>query len=304
MNVMTLGQKVRELRLSKQMTQKELAGDFITRNMLSQIENDSAMPSMKTMEYLAEKLGKSIGYFLDEQKEETTLSSMISQLIQLNNEGNYVDSVALIEDQVANNPMFMKNQMMVDLYINSYMYLGNAYMVKANYEKAKDCYEKLLRFEGDMIIISDVYLYKIYAQLSEVHTYLSNIDEAVVYHEKGKNLINKLLAGREVQSLYMKFAEGDFEALKEGAKNLDVSGYDSYSLARFNMVLGSTYFNEGNYNEAKHYLEAALEYYNGKANNSIIAHLYEELSKCYSELGDYKNAYDYLQKAGENRIHN
>ncbi len=60
---MTLGQKVRELRLSKQMTQKELAGDCITRNMLSQIENGSATPSMKTMEYLAGKLEKPLGFF-------------------------------------------------------------------------------------------------------------------------------------------------------------------------------------------------------------------------------------------------
>lgn len=303
MSDMTLGQKVRELRLSKQMTQKELSGDFITRNMLSQIENDSAMPSMKTMEYLAEKLGKSIGYFLDHKQEETTLSTMISQLIQMNNDGDYTASVELIEEQVAHNPMFMKNQIMVDLYINSYMYLGNEFMAQGNYEEARNCYEKLLRFEGDMLIISDVYLYKIYAQLSEVNTYLSDINNATLYHEKGKNLINKLLANREVQSLYLKFAEGDYEALKAGAESLDVTDYDPYSLARFNMVIGSTYYNEGNFIKAKEHLETALEYYKNKEYNSITSLLYEELSKCYSELDDYKMAYDYLQKAGESKAH-
>ena len=44
---MTLGQKIREARQSKGMTQKELVGDYITRNMLSKIENDSAIPSDK-----------------------------------------------------------------------------------------------------------------------------------------------------------------------------------------------------------------------------------------------------------------
>ena len=46
------------------MTQKELVGDYITRNMLSKIENDSATPSVRTLEYLAKALGVSSGYFL------------------------------------------------------------------------------------------------------------------------------------------------------------------------------------------------------------------------------------------------
>lgn len=39
----------------------------MTRNMLSQIENGSAHPSMKTLGYLAEQLGKPVSYFLEEQ---------------------------------------------------------------------------------------------------------------------------------------------------------------------------------------------------------------------------------------------
>lgn len=38
------------------MTQSEVVGDFITRNMLSQIESGTATPSVKTLEYLAETL--------------------------------------------------------------------------------------------------------------------------------------------------------------------------------------------------------------------------------------------------------
>lgn len=63
---MTLGQKIREARQSKGMTQKELVGDYITRNMLSKIENDSAVPSVRTLEYLAGALGFPTGYFLSD----------------------------------------------------------------------------------------------------------------------------------------------------------------------------------------------------------------------------------------------
>ena len=63
---MTLGQKIKEARLSRGMTQKELVGDYITRNMLSKIENDSATPSVRTLEYLAGALGLPTGYFLSD----------------------------------------------------------------------------------------------------------------------------------------------------------------------------------------------------------------------------------------------
>ena len=42
-----LGRRLKEARLARKMTQSEVVGDFITRNMLSQIESGSAMPSVK-----------------------------------------------------------------------------------------------------------------------------------------------------------------------------------------------------------------------------------------------------------------
>lgn len=50
------GKRIKEARISKKMTQSEVVGDFITRNMLSQIESGAATPSVKTLEYLAETL--------------------------------------------------------------------------------------------------------------------------------------------------------------------------------------------------------------------------------------------------------
>lgn len=61
---MTLGQKIKSARLERGMTQKELVGDTITRNMLSKIENDAATPSVRTLEYLAKALDLPAGYFL------------------------------------------------------------------------------------------------------------------------------------------------------------------------------------------------------------------------------------------------
>ena len=48
-----LGRRLKAARLAKKMTQSDVVGTFITRNMLSQIESGTATPSMKTLEYLA-----------------------------------------------------------------------------------------------------------------------------------------------------------------------------------------------------------------------------------------------------------
>ena len=64
---MELGEKIRAARLEAGLSQRQLCGGVITRNMLSQIENGAARPSMDTLRYLAEQLGKSVSYFLEDQ---------------------------------------------------------------------------------------------------------------------------------------------------------------------------------------------------------------------------------------------
>ena len=61
---MELGDKLRQARLDAGLTQRQLCGDRITRNMLSQIENGLARPSMQTLRYLAGQLKKPVSYFL------------------------------------------------------------------------------------------------------------------------------------------------------------------------------------------------------------------------------------------------
>ncbi|MBQ9929741.1 MAG: helix-turn-helix domain-containing protein [Oscillospiraceae bacterium] len=61
---MELGQLLKQARLEAGLSQRQLCGGKITRNMLSQIENGSAKPSMDTLRYLADRLGKPISYFL------------------------------------------------------------------------------------------------------------------------------------------------------------------------------------------------------------------------------------------------
>jgi tetratricopeptide (TPR) repeat protein len=71
---LALGQKIKNLRIEKKLTQQEVAGDFITRNMLSKIESGTANPSLKTLELIAERLDKPITYFLENIEDESNFN--------------------------------------------------------------------------------------------------------------------------------------------------------------------------------------------------------------------------------------
>ncbi|HHP1052178.1 helix-turn-helix transcriptional regulator [Bacillus cereus] len=66
----TLGEKIKALRKEKKLTQTALAGSELTKSMLSQIENGKATPSMKTLQYIAEKLECETSFLLEEDEEE------------------------------------------------------------------------------------------------------------------------------------------------------------------------------------------------------------------------------------------
>lgn len=63
---MTLGQRLRQARIAAGLSQRQLCGAAITRNQLSQLECDRAVPSLGTLSYLAGRLGKPVSYFLGE----------------------------------------------------------------------------------------------------------------------------------------------------------------------------------------------------------------------------------------------
>lgn len=65
---MTLGEKLRQARLSAGLSQRQLCGQCITRNQLSMLENNRATPSLETLRYLAGQLGKPVSYFLEDRQ--------------------------------------------------------------------------------------------------------------------------------------------------------------------------------------------------------------------------------------------
>jgi len=65
-----LGKKIKEARIAKKMTQSQVVGNFITRNMLSQIESGVATPSIKTLGYLSQVLQIPFSQLIPDQQDD------------------------------------------------------------------------------------------------------------------------------------------------------------------------------------------------------------------------------------------
>ena len=100
--LMNIGKKIKKVRLSKAMTQSELAGEYITRNMLSQIENGSATPSVATISYIAQKLEMPVGYFLAESENDFLYSKMlcIDALKKAYSEKRYTECIEICKENL------------------------------------------------------------------------------------------------------------------------------------------------------------------------------------------------------------
>lgn len=94
---MTLGQKIKELRTKAGLTQSELCSECVTRNMLSRIEHDAALPSLGTLREICKKLEISAGYLVDETSDELPYRklSLMPEIKRLYRNAMYSEALSL-----------------------------------------------------------------------------------------------------------------------------------------------------------------------------------------------------------------
>ena len=95
---MELGKRLKQARLEAGLSQRQLCGDRISRNMLSQIENGSARPSMDTLRYLAVRLEKPVSYFLEEDVLASPNQTMMNQARNAWHKGDWAQVLQLLKD--------------------------------------------------------------------------------------------------------------------------------------------------------------------------------------------------------------
>lgn len=258
---MKLGEKIRSARLNAGMTQAELAGDFITRNMLSQIENGLAMPSLQTALYIADKLGLDAGILFSEGDNDTVyfLTRKLPELKKLFADGEYDRCIELCSDEAEGCDEACL--MMAESYLKKAYELFDA----GRFRQALRFSDNAVKYASRTVYSSDSI--KLKAEVLEVM-----ISSITPYLRQTKH------KAEEKKYLISRFAEtGDKKALAVKQSEIEqLMAAERYAEAEQQI--------KGLLKEKT--LGVPFEY-----------SLYCALEVCYRELKDYENAYKHSQIA-------
>lgn len=261
---MTLGEKIKQARQEAGLSQRQLCGDAITRNMLSQIENGSARPSMDTLRLLAAGLGKTVSYFLEEDAVTSPNLQVMTDARAAFDEKNWARVLKILEDYRQPDELFRREyQLMLDL-------------------------SELALAEDALAQGKTRYAEELLAEPVSSHYCTEELERR-----------RKLLLARAVPELTGKIARElpnlDEELLLRAAaaleqRNADRSGAlldaaENHNTPRWNYLRGEVYLAKGQYTKA------AVCYL--KAERDLPERCIPKLEQCYRELGNYEKAYEY-----------
>lgn len=263
---MTMGEKLRLARMEAGLTQRQLCGDEITRNMLSQLEHDSARPSMKTLSYLAGRLGKPVSWFLEEACTVSPNGECMERARGAYDAGHFPEVLEALASFREPDAIYDRERQ--QLLILARMALARQAMEQGHYPYARELLEQAgeqgktaAYYTEDM----ENHRLRLLAQVPGTRVQLPGLDwELLVY------------AGAAV-------TDGDWDR----AGNL-LDAVQDKTLPRWNLLRGEIYWQERAYLAAKACYHAAEERYPKET-----AH---RLEQCYRELGDFKRAYEYACK--------
>lgn len=268
-----LGVKIKQLRKSKKMTQAALAGDIITRNMLSSIENGAANPSIKTLEYLAERLGVSVSYLLSDEEDLLPYEKKraIDKIYRAYEAENYKACINIINSlSDTDNEL---NYMLTDAYLQ----LGKKSIENGALETAK-----------------------------------KNLNQADFYSQKTKipsqhlraQIAMYLAVATNIQSPLLEFNSEEY--VSAIAKSVDYEFFKYLTLDFSYPYICPSYrlhieakalIKDRKYNEAiKLLLRAVEETTNEGYDAFVIFGIYTDLEYCYKQMYNFEKAYLYSTK--------
>jgi len=125
----SLGTRIRKLRKERKLTLEALAGERLTKGMLSQIENDKAKPSMESLEYIAERLKVKASELLEEIAP-STIRHLLEQVetiyaeIKLGNTENQQQIIEMINPYVEDLPLSYEAGRLLYIYATAQYQMG------------------------------------------------------------------------------------------------------------------------------------------------------------------------------------
>lgn len=117
----TLGERIREIRKQRKMTLDALAGDQMTKAMMSYIENNKANPSMESLSYIAERLGVKVSELLEDINPQE-VREVLGTVEKIFAEGNYKQIINIAEPYVDRLDQGYESARLLELYGRSLYY--------------------------------------------------------------------------------------------------------------------------------------------------------------------------------------
>lgn len=261
---MELGEKLRQAREDAGLSQRQLCGEEITRNMLSQIEHGTASPSMKTLRFLAERLGKPMSYFLEDTAVVSPNLEIMTSARRLYDAGEDAQAALVLEGYQRPDPIFDREKELL-------LALCRLNMAEKALKENKEPYALTLlqSMEGKTAYCGPelerrrlLLLGRIRGQ--KVSASLPSLDEELLLRAE------EALAGQTPE---------------RAAKLLEAA--EDHGTPRFFFLRGQAYMGQKAYGEAINCFHRA---------EGTYPQVYPLLEICYRELGDYKRAYEYACK--------
>lgn len=266
---MTLGEKIRAARLEAGLSQRQLCGDTVTRNMLSQIENGSARPSMTTLRVFAARLGKPISWFLEEDVVSSGEAEAMERVRGLYAQGNFPEAMDALEDCGQNSSLFDQEKRLLGILLRMKLARNACREEKTVYAA------KLLE---QVKVLGDDCIY--YSELLERQRLLLLADTG----RESPAVLASLLPPADRELLLRAEA-----ALMSGEPaDAFLESCQSRDSSRWHLLRGEAFF------AAKDYEAAAVHF--TSAENAYPDQALPRLESCYRELGDFQKAYEYAVK--------
>lgn len=287
---MTLGEKIRRARIERGMTQKDLVGDYITRNMLSKIENNGATPSVRTLEYIAGRLDLPTGYFLGDFTASGGMSpDGLDDMRAAYKEGRYYDCIALLEES--------KTAGSTDegylLRALASLSAAREAFGRADYEEAKQQADAADYYNKEGMYYSAEIDAEMSLILAECALYLdiSEFEENAREYERAVRDISFSARYRLARAQYL-IRTGETEAALLGLEPFveDEGATDDNEGQRM-FLLGKLQLDSGDCRTALEFFEKAE-----KLLTFPSKELYAAMESCCQSLEDYKRAYEYVVK--------
>ena len=266
---MELGEKIRLARLEAGLSQRQLCEDTVTRNMLSQIENGSARPSMDTLKVFAARLGKTVSYFLEEDAVVSPNQQVMAEARAAWGKGNAEEVLETLKGYREPDDLFQPERELLAA-------LATLAAAEAAIKQKKDLYARQLLEE--LVVSGDCYC-------AEDLRRQQKLLLGAVVPEKLAKICRELpsLDGELILRARDAMGRGDAlrsEQLLEAAENKTAS--------EWNLLRGKTHLIRGQFTKAAVCFLRVEDVYPQEC--------WPLLEQCYQELGNYEKAYEYACK--------